>query len=254
MRHGDGRQRWTGLATFAFQAAPVKGSRRASVRSVVTLTALCAGVWLAASAPVAVAPQHARTPPDAASPAFDDLYRRGQALNKDLKTLTARFVETTTTALLEKPLVERGMLYVERPSRVALHYSDPPDRQVIIDGKWMTTLWPSVKVNRRTNIGAAQDRVQKYFVEGDAGELRRIFDIDLHATSTRPGSRELFMTPKQKRISESLKRLDLWVTDPGGLLEAMRMTFANGDIKLMEFENVAKNVPVDPAVFVVPKP
>jgi outer membrane lipoprotein-sorting protein len=226
--------------------------RPASWRSAAACAALCMCAWLAASLPVSS--QNARTAADVAQPTFDDLYRRGQSLNKDLKTLTARFVETTTTALLEKPLVERGLLYVERPSRVALHYTNPPDRKVIIDGKWMTTLWPSIKLNRRTNIGAAQDRVQKYFVEGDAGELRRIFDIELHAKSSRPGTRELFMTPKQKRISESLKRLDLWVSDPGGMLEAMRMTFVNGDVKLMEFENTAKNVPVDSSVFTIPKP
>lgn len=251
MQNGDGTRRSAAARTASRWTHLRQGS---GGQAGVSLAALCACAWLAASAPVAVAPQNTRTAADAASPTFDDLYRRGQALNNDLKTLTARFVETTTTALLEKPLVERGLLYVERPSRVALHYTDPPDRKVVIDGKWMTTLWPSVKLNRRTNIGAAQDRVQKYFVEGDAGELRRIFDIDLHAKSTRPGTRELFMTPKQKRISESLKRLDLWVTDPGGVLEAMRMTFANGDVKLMEFEHVTKNVPVDATVFAVPKP
>ena len=222
------------------------------MRSAATLVALCACAWL--SAPVPASGQKPRAQADTTPPTFDDLYRRGQALNKDLKTLTARFVETTTTALLERPIVERGLLYVERPSRVALHYTDPADRKVIIDGKWMTTLWPSMKLNRRTNIGAAQDRVQKYFVEGDADELRRVFDIDLHAKSTRPGTRELSMTPKQKRISESLTRLDLWVTDPGGLLEAMRMTFANGDVKVMEFENVTKNAPIDVTVFTVLKP
>lgn len=222
------------------------------MRRATTLVALCACTWLAA--PVPAASQKPRAQTDTAQPTFDDLYRRGQTLNKDLKTLTARFVETTTTALLERPIVERGLLYVERPSRVALHYTEPADRKVIIDGKWMTTLWPAVKLNRRTNIGAAQDRVQKYFVEGDAGELRRIFDIELHAKSTRPGTHELFMTPKQKRISESLTRLDLWVRDPGGLLEAMRMTFANGDVKLMEFEHVMTNVPIDVTVFTTPKP
>jgi outer membrane lipoprotein-sorting protein len=231
-------------------------------RSAATLVALGACAWLAAASPGASPQQRqqqqqqqqTRAQQAAAQATFDTLYRQGQSLNKDLKTLTARFVETTTTTLLEKPIVERGLLYVERPSRVALHYTEPPDRKVIIDGKWMTTLWPSVNVNRRTNIGSAQDRVQKYFVEGDADELRRVFEIDLHDKSTRPGTRELFMTPKQKRISEALKRLDLWVTEPAGLLEAMRMTFANGDVKLMEFENVVKNGPVDAAVFVVPKP
>jgi len=221
------------------------------IRSAATLLAAALCVWLAAS-PAASQKPGERS--DKSQPTFDDLYRQGQSLNKDLRTLAARFVETTTTALLERPIVERGLLYVERPSRVALHYTDPADRKVIIDGKWMTTLWPSVNVHRRTNIGAAQDRVQKYFVQGDAGELRRIFDIDLHAKSTRPGTRELFMTPKRKQISESLKRLDLWVAEPGGLLQAMRMTFANGDVKLMEFEHVTTNSTIDPAVFTVPKP
>ena len=227
------------------------GAAASRIRSAATL--VCAGLclWLAASPAASQKPSERS---DTSQPTFDDLYRRGQSLNKDLRTLAARFVETTTTALLERPIVERGVLYVERPSRVALHYTDPPDRKVIIDGKWMTTLWPSVNVNRRTNIGAAQDRVQKYFVQGDASELRRIFDIDVHAKSTRPGTRELFMTPKRKQISESLKRLDLWVSEPGGLLDAMRMTFANGDVKLMEFANVTTNTAIDAAVFTVPKP
>jgi len=227
------------------------GAAASRMRSVATLVAAGLCLWLAASPAASQKPSERS---DTSPPTFDDLYRRGQSLNKDLRTLAARFVETTTTTLLERPIVERGLLYVERPSRVALHYTDPPDRKVIIDGKWMTTLWPSVNVHRRTNIGAAQDRVQKYFVQGDAGELRRIFDIAVHARSTRPGTRELFMTPKRKQISESLKRLDLWVAEPGGLLDAMRMTFANGDVKLMEFENVTTNTAIDAAVFTVPKP
>jgi outer membrane lipoprotein-sorting protein len=192
-----------------------------------------------------------RTAP--AAPTFDELYRRGQAANKNIKKLTAHFVETTTKSLLERPIVERGLLYVERPSRVALHYTDPPDRRVVIDGKWMTTLWPSMKLNQRMNVGRAQEQVQKYFVGGDAGELRRIFDIELRPQSERRGTRELLMVPKQKRIRESLSRLELWVEDSSGLLHAMRMTFSSGDVKVMEFENVSPNAPVDPAVFVVPK-
>jgi len=209
---------------------------------------------LAAMATALATPAAAQRPSDrAAAPTFDDLYRQGQAANRNIRTLTARFVETTTKSLLERPIVERGLLYVERPSRVALHYTDPPDRRVLIDGKWMTTLWPSMKVNQRMNIGRAQEQVQKYFVGGDAGELRRIFDIELRPQSERRGTRELIMLPKRKQIRESLSRLELWVDEGSGLLNAMRMTFAGGDVKVMEFENVTPNAPIDPAVFVVPK-
>jgi outer membrane lipoprotein-sorting protein len=188
----------------------------------------------------------------AASASFDELYRRGQEANKGIRTITATFVETTTNALLDRPIVERGRLYVERPSRVALHYTDPPDRRTIIDGKWLTTLWPSRNVRTRMDVGAAQGRAQRYFVGGDAGELRRIFDIELREPSARAGTHEVLMLPKRRQIREGLSRLELWVDEGSGLLRAMRMTFPNGDAKLMEFEGVTPNAPIDPAVFVVP--
>lgn len=182
-------------------------------------------------------------------PTFDELYAKGQVVNKNIKTLTARFVETTTNVLLreDRPIVTRGMLYVERPSRVAMQYTEPADQRIVIDGKWMTT---SVRgVTQKFNIEASQKRVQKYFVDGDASELRRMFSIDLRDRSSHPGTREVVMVPTDKRIKQGLSKLELWVGEENALLGAMRMTFANGDTKLMEFENVMPNAAIDPAVF-----
>jgi outer membrane lipoprotein-sorting protein len=130
-------------------------------------------------------------------------------------------------------------------------YTDPPDRRIVIDGKWMTSIGSGVR--QKLDIGASQDRVQKYFVGGDAGELRKIFDIELLERSTRPGTREVVMVPKRKNIKEALSKLELWVGEKSALLAAMRITFANGDTKLMEFENVTPNATIDPTVFAVPK-
>ena len=46
------------------------------------------------------------------------------------------------------------------------------------------------------------------------------------------------MVPKRKQIRETLARLDLWVDRTSLLLDAMKMTFANGDTKTMAFEDV----------------
>jgi outer membrane lipoprotein-sorting protein len=216
---------------------------------------LAAALLLAAARDgyVPVTAQKAATPAATASnkPTFDELYAKGQAVNKNIRTLTARFVETTTNALLrqDRPIVARGMLYVERPSRVALQYSDPAEQRIVIDGKWMTT---SVRgVTQKFNIEASQKRVQKYFVDSDASELRRMFAIDLHDRSSHPGTREVVLVPTEKRIKQGLSKLELWVGEENALLGAMRMTFANGDTKLMEFENVMPNAAIDPAVFTV---
>ena len=71
------------------------------------------------------------------APTFDQLYAQGQAANNGLKTLTARFVETTSNALLraDRPVVARGLLFVERPSRVTLPSTHPPDQPTVIDGR-----------------------------------------------------------------------------------------------------------------------
>jgi outer membrane lipoprotein-sorting protein len=182
---------------------------------------------------------------------FDELYQRGQRANAAIKTLTAHFTETTTSSLLTRPLVSRGTLAVERPARVVLRYTDPESRVVLIDGNRMTMSWPSRKIRQLTDIGTAQSRVQKYFTNSTAAELRGEFDIQEHDTSERPGTYHVTMLPKRKQIREALAALDLWVNRSSMLLDTMRMTFANGDTKTMAFEDVVPNAPIESGTFSV---
>jgi outer membrane lipoprotein-sorting protein len=175
------------------------------------------------------------------SSSFDESYRRAQQANAALKTLTADFTESTTSSLLARPLVAHGTLVVQRPSRVILRYSDPEARVVLIDGDRMTMTWPSRQVRQQTDITRAQSRVQRYFVQGSAEELRREFDIELRNTSERPGTQEVRLRPKRKQIRETLTTLDLWIDPATSLLSAMRMTFANGETKTMTLANVVIN-------------
>jgi outer membrane lipoprotein-sorting protein len=184
---------------------------------------------------------------------FDEIYERGQKQNAGLKTLTAAFTESSTSALLARPLVEKGTVYVERPSRVVLRYTDPDARVVLMDGDRMTVSWPSAKLFTVADIGAAQRRVQKYFVDSSAKELRGHFDIKARDAEDRPGTYLLAMTPKRKQIQEGVTRIDLWLDRTTLLLAAMRMTFPSGESKLMTFSDVKMNVPIDPAMFVIKK-
>ena len=180
---------------------------------------------------------------------FDDLYLRGQRANAAIKTLTAHFTEVSTSSLLTRQLVSHGRLAVERPGRVVLRYTQPEGRLVLIDGNRMTMSWPSHNVRQTTDVGTAQGRVQKYFVNGTAAELRGQFDIEEHDGSDRPGTYHVTMVPKRKQIRESLARLDLWVMRSTLLLDAMRMTFANGDTKMMAFDEVVPNAALEPGTF-----
>jgi outer membrane lipoprotein-sorting protein len=201
-------------------------------------------VCTAASARQATPPQNAPR-----RDSFDDLYLRGQRAIAAIKTLTAHFTETTTSSLLTRPLVSRGRLAVERPARVVLRYDEPELRVILIDGNRMTMSWPSHDVRQTTDIGTAQGRIQKYFVNGTAAELRGQFDIEELDGSDRPGTLHVTMVPKRKQIRGALARLDLWVMRSTLLLDAMRMTFANGDTKMMAFDEVVPNVSLEPGTF-----
>lgn len=198
----------------------------------------------AALAPAALAPR-AITGRDL----FDDLYERGQKQNAGLKTLTAAFTETSTSALLAKPLVERGVVYVERPSRVALRYSDPDTRTVVIDGDRMSMTWPAARIDTVKDIAAAQRRIQKYFIDSSAKELRSHFDVAAHEADDRPAAYLVTMIPKRKQILEGITRLELWIDQKTLLLAAMRMTFPGGDTKTMTFADVKVNLPIAPGSF-----
>jgi len=220
-------------------------ARRRAAHAIAALAA--ASVWCAAAPSAQTGKPSQRA---AAGDSFDELYAKGKQLNDAMKTLTARFTETTTSSLLTKPLVARGRVAVARPARIVLRYSEPDTRTVLIDGNTMTMSWPSRGVRQVTNIATAQARIQKYFVNGTPGDLRREFTIeDGAAPADRPNDYAIAMLPKRKQIRENLARLDLWVDRTTMLLDGMKMTFTNRDTKTMTFDDVTPNAPIAPGTF-----
>src|SRR5207245_11574100 len=132
---------------------------------------------------------------------------------------------------------------------VVRRYSEPDVRIVVIDGSKMTMAWPSRGVTQVSDIGTAQARVQKYFINGTADDLRRQFEIDDRGTTDKAGTYYVTMVPKRKQIRENLVRLDLWIDRTSLLLDTMKMTFASGDMKTMAFDDVMPNAPIEPGTF-----
>jgi outer membrane lipoprotein-sorting protein len=193
---------------------------------------------------------HAASPAPALRDLFDEIYARGRATETSLKTVTAHFTETTTSSLLSRPLVAHCTLAVERPSKVVLRYSTPELRTVLIDRGTLTLVWPSRAVRRQSDIASAQQRIDKYFLDKSPDELRKNFEITAVEADDRAGTWRVTMVPRRKQIQQGISRLDLWIDRTSVLLTAMRMTFPNADTKLMEFDNVVVNGPVDPKMFV----
>ena len=181
---------------------------------------------------------------------FDEIYRRGQAFEQELRTVKATFTETSTSRLLEDPLVSSGILAVDRPSsKIALHYQRPEVRTILIDGNTMRMEWPSRDLSQRKDIGATMGRIQKYFVGASPKELRSHFEIHAEVDPANPRQWLVRMTPTRRQIKEGVARIDLRIAQQNSMLTSMRITFPNGDTKTMTFEDVVTNEAIDPACF-----
>lgn len=175
---------------------------------------------------------------------FDEIYKRSAPIEASLKTVKAHFVEETTSSLLAKPLVAEGTLEASRPSDLLLTYTKPEKKTVRVNATTLTLLWPDRGMNEQRDIAQSQKRVQQYFVNKSPDELRKHFGIVASEDPKRPGTYLLAMTPKRKQIQQGVSKLDLWLSKETLMLDAMRMTFPNGDTKTMTFDHVEMNVPV----------
>src|SRR5262249_5076932 len=79
-----------------------------------------AAAWIAGASLLA-APQATKSG-QAVDP-FAEIYARGSAKQKSMRSISARFTETTTNTLLVKPLVAHGTVVAAPPARVRMTYT-----------------------------------------------------------------------------------------------------------------------------------
>lgn len=182
---------------------------------------------------------------------FDALYERTRPQQASLQTIRAKFIETTVSTLLTKPLVARGDVIAAKPGRIRLDYSSPERKTVVIDAGRLVVLWPDRKEREELDVGQFEKRIDRYFVDRTPVELRKHFDISAAADAKVPGTYRIDMIPKRKQIKTGLSRLELWVDQERLLLTRMRMSFPGGDSKTLAFEGIELNVPLGPSAFSV---
>ena len=175
---------------------------------------------------------------------FDEIYRRAAPVEKTLTTVSASFVETTTSTLLKTPLVARGTLVGRRPRQVRLVYSGADARTVIVDGATLALDWPARNIRETRDVGGMMKRAERFFLVSTPAELRKQFDIAAAVAPDRPGSWRVTFTPKRKQMREGVSRVDLWIDQSSLVLHALKMEYPGGDTRLMEFSDVRINPPV----------
>jgi outer membrane lipoprotein-sorting protein len=182
---------------------------------------------------------------------FAEIFNRAAVKRQSLSSIKAHFTETTTSSLLERPLVAHGTVIGAPPARVLMTYTDPERKVVALDGKTLTIVWPEGNRRETIDISATQKRIDQYFTQASLEQLRSLFDITAAADAARPSLEHITMLPKRKQIKQGLHKLELRVDRETLLLSEMQMTFASGDTKTIALDDVTVNVPITDATFQV---
>jgi outer membrane lipoprotein-sorting protein len=184
---------------------------------------------------------------------FDRIFARTMATRDTIKSIRARFTETTTSSLLQKPLVAHGTVVAAVPTRVLMAYTDPERKYVSIDENALVVAWPDRNQRERVDIAQPQKRIEKYFTHAGIDDLRSMFDITATSDSAIPNADRVEMRPRRKPVKEGLEGLDLWIDRDNQLLVQMEMRFPGGDRKTIALEDMVINVPVTDATFAIPR-
>jgi outer membrane lipoprotein-sorting protein len=182
---------------------------------------------------------------------FDRLFVRTMEKRQSIHSIRARFTETTTSSLLEKPLVSHGTVIAAPPSRVLMTYTDPERRTVAIDSKSLVVVWPDRREREKIDITQTQKRIDQYFTQATIGQLRSLFEISAQPDRVLRETDRVDMRPKRKQIKEGLDLLEIWIDRESLLLVQLQMTFPGGDRKTIRLDDVIVNVPVTDDTFLI---
>ena len=212
-----------------------------------------------AAAPAAARPKaqplDPRSPEVPAGQRLNVLLERVRGAQKQLRTMTAEFVQERETALLAEPETARGTFYFAAPDRVRWAYRSPNPMQVVIDRQEMVTWYQDLGRAERVQIGHYADQVMKYLGASNSLDLLSQY-FTLAVTFPKDTSRpyELALTPRFARVAKKLKAMHVWIDPQLYLPVRLRYEEPDGDVTEYRFEKVRVNgdLPADTFVLKLP--
>jgi outer membrane lipoprotein-sorting protein len=191
----------------------------------------------------------AQKPARRAGDLFDELYQRGLAKQRTLKSVRASFTETTVSTLLVKPIVARGTVIAAPPARVRMTYVEPEAKTITMDGRLLVVAWPARGERQQIDIRDMKERIDKYFTSASPDELRKLFEVTAEPDASLRNADRVTMIPKRKQIKQGMERLDLWIDRQLEQMVQMRLSFPGGDQKTIVLHDIVENVPFTDETF-----
>ena len=166
---------------------------------------------------------------------------------KNLKTFTARMIQTKKTRLLRDPLHSEGFIYFDYTGKTLLKITAPSPLIVLLKDNMLFLYYPDLSKVKETYIG--NNVLRKYFGIGQSVEaLRKRYVIRLMSEIPSDGY-HLELIPKLKTITKHIDSIEVTVNPENWLPQRICFKEKTGDWTAIRLEFVSVNEPLPAGVF-----
>ncbi len=179
--------------------------------------------------------------------AADDDYQRVERLLGNLQSLQADFRQTLTDSKGDVVEQSSGTIAIRRPNRFRWEYRQPHEQLMVADGTRIWLFDPDLEQVTVRRMGDSLSATPAMLLSGE-GRLSDNFNVT--KTSQDAAAHWVIMEPKRNDTDFKWVRLGF----ASDVLKYMQLADKLGQITTLEFTNVQKNLPLDPAKFVFTVP
>jgi len=225
--------------------------RRAAV-ALATVVVIASVVVAKESKPSTAAPAK----PPASSETLSQVLSRFDDVQGKIRTLSAEFIQTTTSPLLKDPVVAEGRFCLTKPDSVLWEYSVPePMRFVVAEGSY-TGYFPQRKRAEKKDIKRWSEQLFRFFGLGQGSkELGKFYEIALgYSGKNDLGSYLLVLSPKKRRVRKTVEEVRLFVDTATLLPVRIEYVGKDGNGREIRFVNTRLNPDLAAGVYNVKIP
>ena len=207
---------------------------------------LAAGIVLAAALGGAAAAPSGKDPvraAGAADPALQETLAGFDRVQATIRTLSADFVETTTSPLLKEPIQAKGRFYLTKPSSVLWEYAEPEVMRFAIANDEYVGYFPQRKRAEKSDVHRWSERIFRIFGLGQtSAELGNFYNIRLESPGPGDaGTKLLVLAPKKRRVRKHIEQVRFWVNATTYLPVKIEIGGKDGYVRVIQFRDLQVN-------------
>ena len=173
---------------------------------------------------------------------------------KDVRTLTAKVVQSRRTELLDKPIVSSGtMAYRRSPARLVFQLSEPRRAEIHLDQGSYQVYRPDEKRLERIDF-SGEDVTSKILMvfEPKAEEIGKAFAV--RGGESKDGAIEVRLESSNEQLRKRMKKIALTVAEADGALRRIAYTDSEGDEIQFDLADVVINPDLPAGIFELKTP